>query len=81
MVANPAQNNVASEFTIAFSVVEPIVASGSLVLGVPYQNSQFSGLGITPSRSMVVSSGTITANTYYESSGIRTSTSASVSIS
>lgn len=49
-------------------------------MAVPYQNSQFSGLGITPSKSMVVNSGTITATVYYEVSGSRTTTSPSVSI-
>jgi len=38
MVANPARNNAPATLTIAFAVVSPIVAEGSIVLAFPYQD-------------------------------------------
>jgi hypothetical protein len=65
LVGDPPQNGVESEFTVDFSVVEPIPASGSLVIGLPYQNTHYDDLGIAPSRSMVVSSGSLSATGSY----------------
>lgn len=70
LVGDPSQNGVASDLTIGFTVVEPIPSAGSIVLGLPYQNSQYDGLGIAPSRSMVVSSSSISASGTYKVSAI-----------
>lgn len=52
----PSQNNIAGKLTVQFEIVNPLPESGTFTLAMPYQNSQYDGLIVAPSESMIVDS-------------------------
>ena len=60
LTGSPAQNNVVGELEVVFSLAQPVPESGSFTIGLPKQDSQYSGLISSVKTSMVPDEGDLT---------------------